>query len=197
VRLQASRASGDYGWTARGLCAQDGRQEGERGDTLGRSVQYRRPRRGGRHGRELGGRAAGEDTRLMRARATWSATRMVCVPGVRGVSGELARRRRQRSRTGTQAEVCPARSCERHEPKRYQRTQQERRHQQPRQPPAGTQLGKCPGHALSLLPRRSVDIGQRTLRLVISADTSLQVARSSRPPAGAPPRSGGAPAPGV
>jgi hypothetical protein len=106
---------------------------------------------------------------------------MVCVPCVRSVSGEVARRRRQRSRTGAQAEVCPARSCERHEPERYQRTEQERRHQQPRQPPAGTQLGKCPGHALSLLRRRSVDIGQRTLSLVISAVMSLQVART--PPA--------------
>jgi hypothetical protein len=106
---------------------------------------------------------------------------MVCVSCcVRGVSGELARRRRQRPRTGAQSEVCPARSCERHEPERYQRTQQKRRHQQPRQPPAGTQLGECPGHALSLLPGRSVDIGQRTLRLVISVVASLQVAAFAR-----------------
>ena len=99
---------------------------------------------------------------------------MVRVPCRRDMSGEFARRRRQRPRTGAQSEVCPAGSRERHEPERYQRTQQERRHQQPRQPPAGTQLGKCPGHALSLLPGRSVDIGQRTLRLVISVVRSPQ-----------------------
>jgi hypothetical protein len=114
---------------------------------------------------------------------------MVCVSGVRGVSGKFARRRRQRPRTGTQSEVCPAGSSERHEPERYQRTQQERRHQQPRQPPSGTELGKASGHALSLLPGRGVDIGQRTLRLVISTVTSLQIAGGACPPAGAPPRS--------
>jgi hypothetical protein len=192
VRLQASRASGDYGRTARRLCAQDGRQEDERSDTLGRSVQDRRRRRGGRHGREFGGRAAGEDARLVRARATRSSTRVVCVPCRRGVSGEFARRRRQRPRTRAQSEVCPARSCERHEPKRYQRTQQERGHQQPRQPPAGTQLGKCSGHSLSLLPGKSVDIGQRTLRSVISVVTSLHVVAAPACQRVRPPRSGGA-----
>ena len=118
---------------------------------------------------------------------------MMCVPCVGGVSGEFTRGRRQRPRAGTQSEIGPAGSCERHEPDRYQRTQQERRHQQPRQPPSGTPLGECPGHVLSLLPGRSVDIGQRTLRLVISVVRSLQIARKSWLPAGAPPRSGGAP----
>jgi hypothetical protein len=88
---------------------------------------------------------------------------MVYVTEMRCVRGERARAWRQRSSARAEPEVRSVGTRKRHEPRRDQRAQQQRRQEQPRQALAsGSQLRKCPAHALIVVPRRGSDIGVRT-----------------------------------
>jgi hypothetical protein len=137
VRGQGVRDSGSGGRPARRLGAQDGGQEDRRSDALGERSECRSHdgvgRRRGEGGRSARGEYARRVVRISRKAATLPA--MVRVPEMRRVRRRSGRAGRHCPRTGAEPEVGTARPGERHEAYRDQRPEQQRRQQQPGQPP--------------------------------------------------------------
>ena len=166
MRGQAVRVSGEDGWPACGLCAQDGGKRDPRSDTLDRRRRYRCDERGGWHCGEDGRGACREyASRVMRSsRALRSAaSAVVGVTGMCCVRRQLGGAVRQCTGAWTETEVHARRAGERHEPRGDHEPQHQRRQQQPTQPLlSGTLVSRFPDHWMSLPGGPGFAIGSST-----------------------------------